>query len=124
MSSPVSNSNRESSSFSLLDPRIQHWIWEQNWTELRDVQENAIPAILNRRDVIIAAATASGKTEAAFLPILTYLLSLENTNATVIYVSPLKALINDQWYRLELLCNKLEIEVTPWHGCLLQEKIP
>jgi ATP-dependent Lhr-like helicase len=120
MSSPVSNSNK-SSAFELLDPKIQHWIWQLGWTELRDVQEQAIPAILNDGDVIIAAATASGKTEAAFFPILTKLLSMEGQN-TVVYVSPLKALINDQWGRLELLCEELDIPVTPWHGDISSSK--
>lgn len=122
MSSPASNSSQASSAFSLLDPRIQHWIWELGWTELRDVQEYAIPAILQEQDVIIAAATASGKTEAAFFPVLTRLLSMQNSQATVLYISPLKALINDQWDRLELLCEKLEIMVTPWHGDISSSK--
>ena len=116
MSSPASNSNRDSLSFSLLDPRIQRWIWEQGWNELRDIQERAIPAILGKQDLVIAAATASGKTEAAFFPILTHLLISKDPKATVLYISPLKALINDQWARLELLCEKLDIMVTPWHG--------
>lgn len=117
MSSPASNCNSSSSSFELLDDRIQHWIWELGWSELRDVQEKAIPAILDKKDVIIAAATASGKTEAAFFPILTRLLAAKNEKLpVVIYISPLKALINDQWSRLELLCETLNVMVTPWHG--------
>jgi len=105
-----------SDSFSLLDERIQRWIWQSGWSELKDAQEQAIPAILaGDQDVVIAAATASGKTEAAFLPILTRLLS-EQEKVCVIYISPLKALINDQWWRLEGLCETLEIPVTPWHG--------
>lgn len=122
MSSPVSNSSQTSSAFSLLDPRIQHWIWEIGWTELRDIQEYAIPEILKEQDVIIAASTASGKTEAAFFPVLTRLLGMQNSHATVIYISPLKALINDQWNRLELLCEQLEIIVTPWHGDISPSK--
>lgn len=116
MSLPASNSNKTSSSFSLLDERIQRWIRQSGWSELKDAQEQAIPVILEgEKDVIIAAATASGKTEAAFLPILTRLLSEQETGC-VVYISPLKALINDQWWRLEGLCEKLEIRVTPWHG--------
>jgi Lhr-like helicases len=122
MSSPASNSSQASTAFGLLDPRIQHWIWELGWTELRDVQEYAIPAILQEQDVIIAAATASGKTEAASFPVLTRLLQIQNSQATVLYISPLKALINDQWDRLELLCEKLEIMVTPWHGDISSSK--
>lgn len=114
MSSQASGS--ESSSFSLLDERIQRWIWQARWTELRDAQERAIPAILEgKRDVIIAAATATGKTEAAFFPILTRLLAASRP-ACALYISPLKALINDQWSRLELLCESLDVPVVPWHG--------
>jgi ATP-dependent Lhr-like helicase len=66
--------------------------------------------------VIIAASTASGKTEAAFLPILTDLTQRNDMPGLAMYVSPLKALINDQWQRLERLAESLEIPVTPWHG--------
>ena len=121
--SPVSSSDRDSSSFHLLDARIQRWIWQSGWTELKDAQESAIPVILEgKRDVIIAAATASGKTEAAFLPILTRILSMKDSRACVLYVSPLKALINDQWDRLDRLCEHLDITVTPWHGDISDAK--
>lgn len=114
MSSPPSSS--DSTAFSLLDPRIQRWIWQARWTELKDAQERAIPVILKgERDVIIAAATASGKTEAAFFPILTRMLA-EPAPVSALYISPLKALINDQWGRLSLLCESLDIPVIPWHG--------
>ncbi|MEO8383622.1 MAG: DEAD/DEAH box helicase [Betaproteobacteria bacterium] len=107
----------ESKSFDLLDERIQRWIWNEGWEELRDAQERAIPAILSGTlDVIIAAATAAGKTEAAFFPILTRLLQKQDDSGLVIYISPLKALINDQFGRMERLCEILEIPVWPWHG--------
>lgn len=109
--------NQASSSFELLDVQIQRWIWTEGWTELRGVQEQAIPAIIDaKQDVIIAAATAAGKTEAAFFPILTKMLRDETGLGLTIYISPLKALINDQFGRLELLCETLEIPVWPWHG--------
>lgn len=114
MSSPPSSS--ESAGFELLEPRIQRWIWSEGWTSLRDAQERAIPALLGAdQDVIIAAATAAGKTEAAFLPILTNLLQQDAPGA-VLYISPLKALINDQWDRLARLCDDLDIPVIAWHG--------
>lgn len=114
MNSSASNS---SSSFALLDERIQRWIWQENWTALRDAQEKAIPALIDAEsDAIIAAATAAGKTEAAFFPILTHLLRHEPEIGSVLYISPLKALINDQWGRLSLLCESLDIPVIPWHG--------
>lgn len=107
---------QDSSSFHLLDERIRRFIWSERWESLRDIQEIAAPLIAaGDRDVIIAAATASGKTEAAFFPALTYLLRREPLGL-IVYVSPLKALINDQFERLGRLCEQLEIPVWPWHG--------
>ena len=82
-----------STSFNLLDPRVQKWIWNQDWSSLKDIQENSIPIVLKRdSDVIISASTAGGKTEAAFLPILTNLLKQgKSYGFQVLYVSPLKA---------------------------------
>ena len=115
--------NSDSCSFSLLDPRIQRWIWDEGWTSLRDAQEQAVPALVDAdQDVIIAAATAAGKTEAAFLPILTHLLNHCDVPGSVLYISPLKALINDQWDRLGRLCEQLEIPVVAWHGDIAASK--
>ncbi len=108
--------SEQSSSFFLLDERIQRFIWAEGWESLRDAQEAAIPLIMEgTRDVIVAAATAAGKTEAAFLPALTKLLQ-DHPPGLIIYISPLKALINDQFGRLDRLCEQLEVPVWPWHG--------
>ncbi|VVE18092.1 MULTISPECIES: DEAD/DEAH box helicase [Pandoraea] len=107
----------QSSSFELLHPLIQQWIWQAGWTELRDAQEKSIPPIIaGNTDVIISAATAAGKTEAAFLPILSRLLGPDAAGHSALCISPLKALINDQWDRLTQLCETLEIPIVPWHG--------
>jgi ATP-dependent Lhr-like helicase len=116
MNSRRSSSEQSSSSFDRLDERIRRFIWQKQWEALKDAQERAIPVLLEAaQDVIIMAGTASGKTEAAFLPILTRLARSDNPGLAV-YVSPLKALINDQWTRLTELCEHLEVPVTPWHG--------
>lgn len=105
-----------SQAFLQLDHRIQHYLWSERWEALREVQELAIPLILpGDQDVIIAASTASGKTEAAFLPALTHLLR-QPEEGLIVYISPLKALINDQFARLQRLCENLDIPVWPWHG--------
>ncbi|MCQ9186523.1 DEAD/DEAH box helicase, partial [Streptomyces sp. IBSBF 2953] len=84
---------------------------------MRDAQEWAISALVEAdRDVIIAASTAAGKTEAAFLPILTNLMNHPDPAGAVLYISPLKALINDQWDRLSRLCEQLDLPVVAWHG--------
>jgi len=117
MSLPVSSSAPKASNLERLDERIQRWVWQKGWTGLRDAQEEAIPVLLQaEQDVIIAAATASGKTEAAFLPILSKLLSVGEEMGVALYIGPLKALINDQWGRLDQLCEELNIPVVPWHG--------
>lgn len=121
MNSPASSS--ESVGFLLLDSRIQRWIWAEKWTTLRDAQEQAIPALIDAdRDVLIAAPTAEGKTEAAFFPILTHLLRQQPTMGCVLYISPLKALINDQWSRLTALCESLDLPVIGWHGDISASK--
>ncbi len=87
------------------------------WRELRDIQEQAISAILDDdKAVLISAATASGKTEAAFFPVLTKVVDEQDEGFSVLHISPLKALINDQFSRLEGLCEQLEIPVVRWHG--------
>lgn len=117
------SSSNESQAFYLLDEKIRRWVWAQGWTALRDAQERAISPILSGdTDVIIAAATATGKTEAAFLPICSRLLSEEGQDACVVYLSPLKALINDQFSRMEQLCERLDIPVHPWHGDITGSK--
>ena len=98
-----------------LAPPLQRWLWEQGWSRLRPAQAQAIEPILEGVcDVVIATATASGKTEAAFLPLLTRLLT-GNGKGVILYVAPLKALINDQCERLSLMCERLDIPVYPWH---------
>lgn len=116
---PTSHSEKN---YERLDSRIQKWIWEKGWDDLRDIQEQAIPAILNEKsDLILSATTASGKTEAAFLPLLTDISKNEQPGYRILYISPLKALINDQFDRLEDLAGRIEMKVTPWHGDIDQQ---
>ena len=110
-------SEHKSSSFEMLHASVQKWIWKQGWTSLRDIQENSIPLVLRGdSDVIISASTAGGKTEAAFLPILSKIITDPGSGYDVLYVSPLKALINDQTRRLQDMTAGINVEVTPWHG--------
>ncbi len=106
------------SSFDLLHPEIQRWIWDQKWEALRTVQDETIRAVLTTDDdVLISAPTAAGKTEAAFLPALTAALAdNRGQGLAVLYISPLKALINDQFRRLEGLCESLQLNLVRWHG--------
>ena len=103
--------------FSRLAEPMQRILWSMGWQALRPMQERAIEAVLRTdSDLILAAPTASGKTEAAFLPILSAILADPTSSVRAMYVSPLKALINDQFRRLEDLCEYAEIPVHRWHG--------
>ncbi|MEG1631854.1 MAG: DEAD/DEAH box helicase [Hydrogenoanaerobacterium sp.] len=87
--------------FERYAPFIQEYIYRKNWTDLREVQVEACEAILDTDNhVIIESGTASGKTEAAFFPILTSLQKSPSDTVGVMYIGPLKALINDQFERL------------------------
>lgn len=109
----------------LLSLPVQRWLYRKSWKSLRPIQVQAIAPILSKQDLILAAGTASGKTEAAFLPILSYLhdhIDSQEVGCQVLYVAPLKALINDQARRLELLTEGMDIPVTPWHGDIQASK--
>lgn len=107
--------------FERYAPFIQEYIYRKNWADLREVQVEACEAILDTDNhIIIASGTASGKTEAAFFPILTILHQKPARSVGVMYIGPLKALINDQFERLRGLLEESDIPVWPWHGDISQ----
>jgi len=109
--------------FNRLAPFIQDYIYQNKWDELRGIQIAAAEAIFDTDDnLLLSSGTASGKTEAAFLPILTQLHENPSKTVGVVYISPLKALINDQFKRLEQLLIDANLPVTRWHGDASQEK--
>lgn len=84
-----------------LAPFIQEYIYAQGWSSLRPIQAEACRVLFDTdHHLLIAAGTASGKTEAAFLPALTLLHENPSRSVGAIYISPIKALINDQFDRL------------------------
>ncbi|MBQ5412820.1 MAG: DEAD/DEAH box helicase, partial [Oscillospiraceae bacterium] len=107
--------------FNRYAPFVQEFIYRNGWESLRGVQVAAADVIFNTDDnLLLSASTASGKTEAAFFPILT--LFSEDMPSTIgaLYIGPLKALINDQFTRLNDLCDEAEIPVWHWHGDVAQ----
>ncbi len=103
--------------FYKLSPFIQDYIYKNRWTELREIQVASCDVIFNTdAHLLLTSGTASGKTEAAFLPVLTELMSNPRKSVAVLYVSPLKALINDQFSRLDDLLREVDIPVQKWHG--------
>ena len=103
--------------FERYAPFIQDYIYRSGWKCLRGVQNAAGEAIFGTdQNVLLTASTASGKTEAAFFPILTLLEEEPAESIAVLYIAPLKALINDQFGRLTELCEEEGIAVNRWHG--------
>ncbi|MFG2045251.1 DEAD/DEAH box helicase [Dactylosporangium sp. NPDC048998] len=116
--------HRSSTQFGQLHPAVQRWVYDQGWRGLRDIQEQAVsPILAGDRDVILASATASGKTEAAWLPIASALLAgPDRPGVAAVYVGPLKALINDQHERLTALFGDHHVAVHRWHGDVPQSQ--
>ena len=107
--------------FDRYAPFIQEFIYNNNWEALRAIQVAAGDAVFNTDDhLLLSAATASGKTEAAFFPILTLFAEAMPKSVGAIYIGPLKALINDQFLRLNDLCREAHIPVWHWHGDVAQ----
>ena len=112
-----------SDAYNRLAPFIQEYIYNNNWTELRPIQAAACEVIFDTdAHLLIAAGTASGKTEAAFLPVLTHLYKKPSNTVGAIYIGPIKALINDQFERLNDLLREADIPVYHWHGDVPQTR--
>jgi ATP-dependent Lhr-like helicase len=129
MNSPTSNSEDAppTEAFDRLHDDLQKWVWQQGWEKLHPIQERAIPVVLEgESDVVLASPTASGKTEAAFLPILSRVRTADQDEREagfdVLYISPLKALINDQYERLQSLGENCGIEIHRRHGDVSSSK--
>lgn len=109
------------SAFDRYAPFVQDYIYRNRWENLRAIQVAAADAIFNTdENVLLTASTASGKTEAAFFPIITLFSEAPPTSVGCIYIGPLKALINDQFTRLTDLCDEADIPVWHWHGDVAQ----
>jgi ATP-dependent Lhr-like helicase len=107
--------------FYRLAPFIQEFIYRKRWDELREAQVEACRVLFDTSNhLLIASGTASGKTEAVFFPALTELHERPSKSVGILYISPLKALINDQFERLNELLQEAGIPVWHWHGDVSQ----
>lgn len=103
--------------FSRFAPFIQEYVYRNGWTELRSIQADAAKVIFESdENLLLTTPTASGKTEAAFFPIISELYERPSDSFGVLYIAPLKSLINDQFSRIEELLNESGIPVYHFHG--------
>jgi ATP-dependent helicase Lhr and Lhr-like helicase len=110
------------SAFARFPPRLQEAIVARlGWSSLRPVQELASHAILDGYNTVILAPTAGGKTEASMFPLLAQLVQQEPQGVGLIYIAPIKALLNNQAERLGLYTEMVGLERFLWHGERLSE---
>ena len=105
--------------FSRFPSFIKEYIYTHGWTELRDIQLDAARVIFETdKNLLLSSSTASGKTEAAFFPIITDIIEHPEcaSSVSVLYIAPLKSLINDQFSRLDEILDLSGISLTHWHG--------
>lgn len=111
----------ENDIFYRFSPFIQDFIYRNGWQDLRAVQVAAADVIFNTdKNLLITSSTASGKTEAAFFPIISEMYEDMPKSIGVLYIAPLKSLINDQFSRLDELLDLTGIPVFHWHGDVAQ----
>ena len=102
--------------YSLLQRELRFYIHEKGWPSLTKIQDASIKAFFKtENNLILSAATAQGKTEAAFLPAISKVSTWES-GIKILYISPLIALINDQFQRINDMCLDMDIPITSWHG--------
>ncbi len=100
---------------------VKEFIYAHGWESLREVQVAAAETIFyTDHNLLLTSSTASGKTEAAFFPVLSEICENPPTSVGVLYIAPLKSLINDQFWRIEELLKESGIAVTHWHGDVAQ----
>lgn len=100
-----------------LHPAVRYLVTEVlRFPSLRPVQEATIDPVLDGRDMIVLAPTAGGKTESAFFPVISEVLTRKWEPVPVLYVSPLRALLNNQDARVTKMAQAVGLSVGKWHG--------
>jgi len=109
---------KEDNVFSMLVRPIRRLLEERNFRKPTEPQQKAIPKILEGKNVLLISPTATGKTEAAMLPVLNNLIQISRSEPGIkaLYITPLRALNRDMLERLKWWCNKLDLKLAVRHG--------
>lgn len=107
----------EREAYESLSDFIQDYIYDKDWEHLNPMQIRAVEKVLEKKEnLLFTAGTAMGKTEAALMPALTDIYEHPVESAGILYISPLKALINDQFYRIEEMLAGTGLRITRWQA--------
>ncbi len=105
------------SAYERFAPFVREFIYRRGWQSLHEVQQIAAQVIFDTEyNLLIPSSTASGKTEAAFFPMLSEICQEDTGSVSILYIAPLKSLINDQFGRITELTEEAGIPVFHWHG--------
>src|SRR4051794_40562058 len=100
-----------------LHPAVAHHLVNSlGWRSLRPLQEHAVAPVLSGEHALLVGPTAGGKTEAAVLPLLSRMIGERWSGTSVLYVCPLRALLNNLAPRLSGYCELLGRSAAVWHG--------
>ena len=114
---------KQSDVIELIHPGLQKLIQDKCWTDgLKDIQLEAIPVILSGMDCIIEAPTAGGKTEAVLFPTLTRAAQKKANSIQILYLAPLRALLNDIQNRAKEYSEACGLHSFKWHGDVSQQE--
>lgn len=119
--------NRSQNAWDLLCPTLQRYLIRNKWKKLSEIQEKAIPEILDGKNALLIAPTASGKTEAAVLPMVQVIQGYKNEKnekhgITGLMIVPLRALLNDLEMRVHEIANEVGLQAFKWHGDVERSK--
>ncbi|MBV7533819.1 DEAD/DEAH box helicase [Chitinophaga sp. sic0106] len=106
--------------FKKLHPRIQDYIKNKGWKDLTEIQKRAFDPIFHGKNCVIEAPTSGGKTEAVLFPLLTRISSSSKSGFKILYIAPLKALLNDLSLRVLPYAQMCYLEAFKWHGDVSQ----
>jgi ATP-dependent Lhr-like helicase len=95
---------------------VHHLVNTLGWNDLRPLQRAAVEPLRDGSDALLVAPTAGGKTEAAVLPLLTRMAEQGWAGTSVLYLAPLRALLNNLLPRVRRYANWLGYEAALWHG--------
>jgi len=103
-------------SLNKLHPRLQDHVKNQKWNDLTEIQKQAFDPIYTGKSCIIEAPTSGGKTEAVLFPLLTRISTARSDGFKILYIAPLKALLNDLALRVVPYAKMCYKEAFKWHG--------